>query len=253
MRTVVITGSASGIGRMARQLFIARGWRAIGVDRAEDADIMVDLGAAAGRAALVAQVTAMCDGKLDAVIACAGLAARNPQIVPVNYFGALATLAGLRPLLLRGESPRAVAVSSTASMHHVAPDIVDACLAGDEAAALAACRGQEHLMYASSKAALTRWVRRVASSPEWAGSGILLNAIAPGTVRTPMTAPLLATAEGQALLQNATPLALADYADPEDIAELLAFLVSPQLRYVVGQVIYIDGGGEALQRGDATW
>ena len=98
---------------------------------------------------------------------------------------------------------------------------------------------------------MTRWIRRTAPRPEWAGAGILLNGVAPGLVRTPMTIPLLATEEGRAVLAQAVPRAVAEPAEPEDVAQLLAFFASPDNRYLVGQVPYCDGGTDVVMRGDA--
>ncbi len=85
---------------------------------------------------------------------------------------------------------------------------------------------------------------------QWAGARILLNGVAPGTVRTPMTASLLSNEEGRAILAQATPCAMPDYADPQDIAPLLAFLASADNRYMVGQIPFVDGGSDVLLRGD---
>ena len=63
---------------------------------------------------------------------------------------------------------------------------VDACLAGDEAAARAVA-GHGVGAYGASKLALARWVRRHAVTDEWIGAGIRLNAICPGFIDTPMT------------------------------------------------------------------
>lgn len=63
-----------------------------------------------------------------------------------------------------------------------------------------------------------------------------------------MTEPLLATGEGRAVLARATPTAVAEYARPEEAAELLYFLGSMENHYLLGQIIYFDGGTEALRR-----
>ena len=60
-----------------------------------------------------------------------------------------------------------------------------------------------YLSYPSSKRALSRWVRRECVTPAWAGRGIPLNAVAPGTVLTPMTSELLATPESAAMVDAA--------------------------------------------------
>ncbi len=257
MRTVVVTGSASGIGRALAELLVSRGERVIGVD-IHDADVTVDLATPEGREAMVAQVAELSGGSLDAVVANAGLATGTPTTVGVNYFGALATLEGLRPMLAGSDAPRAAATVSMASLMPNDPELVDAMLAGDEARALAraevlAGTEAEGLIYGSTKAALSRWVRRNAPSPAWAGAGIPLNAIAPGIVETPMVADLIATEEQRTAMASVVPMPLNGYMPASAPAELLAWLVSPVNTHVCGQVVFIDGGSDVVIRGDSTW
>ena len=90
---------------------------------------------------MVAGVTEPADGVLDGLVVGAGIqGAAPPLVVSVNYFGAIATLEGLRPLLAAGTDASVVAISSNSAtaMQGVVPAIVDACLAGDEAGARAA-------------------------------------------------------------------------------------------------------------------
>lgn len=197
----------------------------------------------------------MTGGCIDGVIAVAGIPApADPaRLLAINYFGAVATLELMRPLLARSASPRAVAITSTASLTDYDEALVQACLAGDEVAALAAAAGVDPMSatgYATSKHALARWVRRAAVSAEWAGTGILLNGVAPGRTLTPMTEPFFATAEGRAMLDAATPIALSDcpYGKAEELAEAIAFLATVEGRYLVGQILYVDGGTEAIGR-----
>jgi NAD(P)-dependent dehydrogenase (short-subunit alcohol dehydrogenase family) len=105
--------------------------------------------------------------------------------------------------------------------------------------------------YASSKRGVAFWMRREATGARWAGAGIPLNGVAPGTVKTPMTLPLLGTEEGRAILAASTPIAVPDYADPRDLAETLAFLLTMETRYIVGQLLFADGGTDALMRATA--
>lgn len=251
VRTVVVTGSASGIGQATVARFASTGARVIGVDL-RDAQVIADLATAQGRRTMCLEVERLAPQGVDTVVAVAGLASGDVRsVVAVNYFGAVATLQGLRPLLAKTPRPCAVAVVSTAALPELMAmdaELVDACLAGDEATALAAAEGKGNAVYPSSKHALARWLRQAAVSAEWAGAGILLNAVAPGTVRTAMTAPFLATEEGRAFLQVATPIAVNDYGQPEEIAEVLAFLGSLQGRYLLGQIVCVDGGTEALAR-----
>lgn len=90
-------------------------------------------------------------------------------------------------------------------------------------------------------------------SAQWAGAGILLNGVSPGRVRTPMTEGFLASEEGRAMLDHFTPIALADcpYGESDDLAEVIGFLATLRGRYMLGQVVYVDGGTETLFRPDA--
>jgi 3-oxoacyl-[acyl-carrier protein] reductase len=90
--------------------------------------------------------------------------------------------------------------------------------------------------YAASKAGLLGLTKSVAK--ELASRGVRCNAIAPGFVRTDMTAELTeAQVEG---LRRLIPMG--DLAEPEDIAGAARFLVGPGARYITGQVLAVDGG-----------
>jgi hypothetical protein len=128
-------------------------------------------------------------GGIDSLLAGAGISRPDPISVAVNYFGAIATLEGLRPLLARSATPRAVAICSTAAILQGNNAVVEACLAGDEAAALAACAAAPMSAYLDSKKALTLWLRAAAVKPEWAGASISLNGIGPGVVLSPPKSP----------------------------------------------------------------
>jgi len=257
-RTFVVTGAASGIGKTTAELLQSRGETVIGVDL-RGTDVNVDLTTAEGRTALVEQVREKSGGKIDGILAIAGLAHPIPATVGVNYFGMVATLEGLRPLLEGSDAPRAAGVASMASLNPVDDELVAAMTAGDEAAALARAEilaGDEstgYLIYGSTKKAFAQWIRRTAPTDDWAAAGIPLNAIAPGVIVTPMTAPLLETEEGREQIRAGVPMPLNGFAEPIVPARLLAWLVSEENSHLCGQVVFIDGGSDVVIRGDSTW
>lgn len=109
------------------------------------------------------------------------------------------------------------------------------------------------LLVLDQEPALARWVRRTAATAPWAGAGIPLNAIAPGTVLTPMTAPMLTVPGIREVLDAAIPMPLRGHATAEEVAPLLDFLTSPENTHVTGQIVFIDGGADAAVRGEGAW
>lgn len=258
-RTAVVTGSASGIGRATRELLGERGENVIGVD-VRDAEVVADLSGADGRDAMVEGVRRLSGGRIDSVYAVAGLALPTPPTVAVNFFGALATLEGLRPLLAGSPSPRAVLVSSMAALLPSDAELVSLLTAEDEPAALAraevlakAPETTGGLIYSSTKLALSRWVRRRAASADWAGAGIPLNAVAPGIIATPMTAAMISTPEQRRALLERVPMPLNGIAEPIVVARALAWLGGEENTHLCGQIVSVDGGSDAVLRGDAIW
>lgn len=253
-RTYVITGAGSGIGLKTTELLRAAGQTVVGVDL-KGADVTADLSTPEGRRDGAAAAVAAAGGTVDAVIACAGVAVDAPITVKVNYFGVTEFLAAIRPALLKSATPRVAIISSMSSLQPNFPPLVDALLANDEdkAVALAADAPAANLIYASSKRAISRWVRREAPGADWAGAGIPLNAVGPGIVITPMTAPLLADPQQAAFVDLMVPMPLHGHQQPESVANLLIWLTSVENTHVTGQTIYVDGGADVVLRGEDAW
>lgn len=257
-RTYLVTGAASGIGAATAGLLRDAGHRVITLDL-HDADIEADLSTREGRGVVPARVAELAGGQLDALITCAGLVAAAPDTVSVNFFGTVELVLGLRDLLATSPTPRIAVVSSLASVLISDPAIVNACLSMDEPAArgAAAASVPDHTdrarVYSSSKTAISRWVREVAGRPEWGGAGILINAIAPGHIRTPMIAAQLSTPQKEADWLAFLPNSQNRIAEPEEIGRALIWLASPENSMILGQTIFADLGTEAVLRGDIHW
>jgi NAD(P)-dependent dehydrogenase (short-subunit alcohol dehydrogenase family) len=106
-----------------------------------------------------------------------------------------------------------------------------------------------------SKVAITKWARQEATKPDWAGSNISMNIIAPGVVMTQLIQHDMEDPRKAAGI-NALPKPLGAIPSPENIAPLVKFLLIDDSRFIVGQYIIIDGGTEATLRGKEypqTW
>lgn len=90
--------------------------------------------------------------------------------------------------------------------------------------------------YAASKAGIIGMTK--AAAREVAGRNITVNAIAPGYIKTDMTDAM--TDNAKAKLKELIPLG--HHGEPEDVANMVAFLAGEEGRYITGQVIRVDGG-----------
>jgi NAD(P)-dependent dehydrogenase (short-subunit alcohol dehydrogenase family) len=254
MRTYAVSGSASGIGAATRKRLLARGDRVIGIDL-RDADITADLSTASGRRQAIEQLEAGCGGVLDGLVPCAGLMGLPGRpgrvLVELNYYGTVELLEAARPWLARGTNPAVVAISSNSAttMPGLSTELTRLLLDGErsEAIALADTLGSP-ATYPAAKLAIAHWVRRHAPTPQWAGAGITLNAVAPGKTETGMLAEGRADATFGPLI-DAFPVPVGRSAQPDEVAALITFLLSDDARFLCGSILFCDGGTDAQLRG----
>lgn len=259
MGTYAITGSASGMGRETAQRLRDGGHTVIGVD-IKDADVVADLSTPHGRSEAVERVLAASGGRLDGAVLAAGLGPspgpdRLRQIAQVNYFGVVDLLTAWRAALAASGHAKAVVVASnsTTTVPAVPRRAVRSLLAHDADKALRSVGlfgpAAPTMMYAASKMAVSRWVRRHAVLPEWVGSGVRLNALAPGAIMTPLLAEQLSDPR-QAKAVQSFPVPVGGFGDPGQMAEWMCFMLSDAADFLCGTVIFVDGGTDAYFRSD---
>lgn len=251
MGLYAMTGGATGIGNAIKQQLIAQGNQVVVVD-IKDADIIADLSTVEGRQAAIDGIAAAAPDGLDGFIPCAGV---GPHVSPaslvakINMFGALAVTEGVRELVAKKKGAIVMISSNSAPMGYDQA-VVDLMIAGDEAASSAKLDeiGDGQLAYGGGKYAISCWLRK--HSAAYAAEGIRLNAVAPGFTQTPLTDKGLEDPDFGKLMQdfvNTIPVGRPGL--PEDIAEGVCFLLDEaKAGFVVGSILFIDGGHDAMMR-----
>lgn len=247
-KTALVTGAASGIGRATALLLAREGASVVAADRDEaglnetvrlasesggDARAeALDVTSEAAWEKAIARVLSD-RARLDVVVNCAGIAFVRPvadmtldewrRVMAVNLDGVfLGTRAAVRAM--RGAGGGSVVNVSSASGIKAAP---------------------ASSAYCASKAAVILFSKSVALECASDGSGVRVNVVAPGGVKTPMwerTAGAAAMMDSDAW--KAPPLAPIGkrFAEPEEIARAIAFLASSDASYVTGSVLAVDAG-----------
>jgi len=249
MGTYALTGSGSGIGATLAKKLADDGHTVINID-VKNAEIIADLSTDQGRQAAIDAVAELAPDGLDGLVPLAGLGGDVPDgglVCAVNYYGSVGIVEGLRALLAKKQGVVVLLSSNSAAMEIDGDELINALLAGDQAAALAVANAKQYtgIQYMLSKRALAYWMRENVTG--LAKDGIRINAIAPGVISTPMTDPLFDTMSD--VMQNfvkETPLQRTG--QPEEIADFISYLLSPKSSFICGSVLFIDGGYDAVTR-----
>jgi NAD(P)-dependent dehydrogenase (short-subunit alcohol dehydrogenase family) len=243
MKSVLVTGGASGMGRATALLLARHGVGVTVVDRAADAakDVAREITSAHGTALaapadvgdedeVAAAVASAVDsfGGLDGVVTSAGVF-HGGDLKPLGEVDLDDFLFVLRVNL----------AGTFLAIKHAVPYLVARRGAVVTIASTAALKGHGYGSgYTASKggvAALTRL-----AAVQYGPQGVRVNCICPGGVDTPMTAGIWNAPEAQERIRRDVPLQRV--AQPEEIASVAAFLLSDAASHLTGQTIAVDGG-----------
>ena len=241
-KVAVITGGASGIGRAVAEVLAeadVTGLTIADIDGEAAEKVAGDISdrfdadaiGVATDVTVAAQVEAMVEGtvgrfeRLDIVVNNAGIAPVVPwskvteadwrRVLDINLNGAFLCMLAALPIMQRQQAGRIVNISS----------------AGAFVGSICA-----HPAYGVSKAGMIAMTKSAAK--EYAADNILVNAIAPGSVDTPLTHSF---GEAQvAAFRDATPLQR--QGAPREIADAVWYLVSDRSTYVTGATLHVNGG-----------
>ena len=231
-RTALITGGAGGIGFGVTRVLLDAGWSVIatGISQAE-------LDACPDRPQLAKAVLDVTDqssvdrlfaglDRLDGLVNCAGILLKAAEfdidgfqkVIDVNLTGTMRLCLAARALLAEGGG----AIVNTGSMYSY--------FGGGHAPA-----------YTASKGGVAQLTKSLAVA--WAKDNVRVNAIAPGWIETAMTEGARADKAREAAIIDRTPMER--WGQPEEVGELVAWLLSDKARFVTGALVPVDGGYSA--------
>jgi len=239
-QVAIVTGGAQGVGRGIASVLAAEGARVVIADlngalaestaaafRTQGLDALAFTTDVSDRSSIdaMAAVVVAEHGRIDILAANAGIypaAAVSAiddilwdRVMDINVKGAVRVVQACMPTMVGRRYGRIVLTSS-----------ITGPVTGQT--------GFAH--YGASKAAMLGFMRSAAV--ELATSGVTINAVLPGNVRTPGFADTSEEHQRQMLLS----IPMGRYADPEDVGWAVRFLASAEAGYITGQTLIVDGG-----------
>ncbi|MGZ3314824.1 MAG: SDR family NAD(P)-dependent oxidoreductase [Caulobacteraceae bacterium] len=232
-RRVAVTGAASGIGASTAKLLMARGWRVACLDRdiegaertAGDRGLAVEVDVADEAQVIWAfDKVAQAFGGLDALVTAAGVIETVPflettpdqfrRLFDINVIGSfLCVREGAKSMQAGARVCMLASISSYTGGGYVATGA-----------------------YATSKGAVLTLMKACARA--LGERGIAVNAVAPGFIDT----PFVASAMNDPVRRPKVEAAVGKVGQPEQIAETIAWLISPEADFVHGETLIADGG-----------
>ena len=230
-RHILITGTSHGIGAYLARHYLAAGDVVIGCARS-DAPIheerythaKIDVSDEQGVRALFHDIRHRL-GVLDVLINNAGISCMNPAaLTPFETARGILATNFLGTFLFSHAAIRLLRASSTGRIVNFTTDAVPLRLDGEA-------------IYAASKSAVETFTRILAR--EVGRFGITCNAVGPSPVKTRLTSNV---AEGT-MTQLISRQAIARWAEPKDVTNVIDFFLRPESAMVTGQVVYLGGAG----------
>jgi 3-hydroxybutyrate dehydrogenase len=242
-RVALVTGAASGIGRAIAERLESDGWRILAVDLAPDPDgpgeqFVADIAEREANRAAVAEAVE-CFGRIDAVIPCAGFQhVSSVEEFPEDQWDRLLAVLLTSPFLLARYAWDALHASEDGRI------VVVASVHGLVASPYKAG-------YVAAKHGVLGLVKTLAL--EGAHAGIAVSAVCPGYVRTPLVeGQVEAQARAHGIAEERVvdevllaPHALKELIEPDEVADAVAFLLSPAGRFATGSPLVLDAGWTA--------
>ncbi len=254
MKNYIVTGASGGIGSALKNILEAQGGNVFNIDM-RNSDLAADLSCDEGRKIAIDVIHERFPDGIDGLVCCAGVpgsCGNFPLMMSLNYYGAAAVAEGCFDLLKKKKGACVLISSFSIAEGYTIHDFVKMAMEdGSEQQVRAVMSsldssdlGLGSAIYITAKYCLTLWVRRHAAL--WGSQGVRINCVAPGTTNTGMVAGMNEEAM-EALKSLPMPIKYGEslMLEPEEVADVIDFLISDKARGIHGAMIFVDGGCDA--------